>query len=377
MAKKKETKQAPQVEKVEKAEAEVVEAPAKSGGNASMRGVIRFVWALLIIVAGIVLLFNNFGVIPWSVWSTLVYTLWRLWPVLVIVWGLQVLFGRSKWVTYLLGFLVALLLVFVAFVSLAKAGVAGLGWVYDYVPKEVVDGGLSYETENKVFEYDYDVEADELSTGSFVMGLDYSEFTLVDSEDEMISIDSTYYPELLTPTLKGEVELTDLTVNFDASHDDKIHGLLPAAQKYDVTFGNGGLLWGMDLQVGAGQGDLKLSSTMLDSLDISVGAGEIDVTLDGTSTVSDVQLEIGAGSLSLTLDGVSPEEIVVAVGAGEFTLVVPENINLIIDYEIGAGVLDVDGKELLGSGKYTVENGGEKVELTVGLGLGSINVVFE
>ncbi len=45
----------------------------------------------VLIAAGVILLLNNLGHLPWSVWGTLA----RLWPVLLIALGLDILFGRS------------------------------------------------------------------------------------------------------------------------------------------------------------------------------------------------------------------------------------------------------------------------------------------
>ncbi len=49
-----------------------------------------FVWPIILIGAGIVFLLNNLGVLSWDIWSTL----FRLWPVLLIAIGLDILVGR-------------------------------------------------------------------------------------------------------------------------------------------------------------------------------------------------------------------------------------------------------------------------------------------
>lgn len=46
---------------------------------------------LLLIAAGVILLLNNLGRLPWAVWDLLA----KLWPVLLIALGLDILFGRS------------------------------------------------------------------------------------------------------------------------------------------------------------------------------------------------------------------------------------------------------------------------------------------
>jgi hypothetical protein len=49
-----------------------------------------FVWPVMLIGAGVVFLLNNLGIVSWDVWGTLL----RLWPVLLIAIGLDLLVGR-------------------------------------------------------------------------------------------------------------------------------------------------------------------------------------------------------------------------------------------------------------------------------------------
>lgn len=50
-----------------------------------------FLFALIIISLGVILLLNNFGIVSPKVWDVLL----RFWPVILILWGLRVIFGRS------------------------------------------------------------------------------------------------------------------------------------------------------------------------------------------------------------------------------------------------------------------------------------------
>ena len=49
------------------------------------------VGAFLLITIGTLLLFNNLNLIPWSIWPEL----WRFWPVILILFGLQIILGDS------------------------------------------------------------------------------------------------------------------------------------------------------------------------------------------------------------------------------------------------------------------------------------------
>ncbi len=45
---------------------------------------------LFILLAGIFLLLNSFGVVPWQIWDFI----WPFWPVALILLGLRIIFGR-------------------------------------------------------------------------------------------------------------------------------------------------------------------------------------------------------------------------------------------------------------------------------------------
>lgn len=46
---------------------------------------------VMFLFAGIVLLFNSIGTVPWAVW----HTIWQFWPVLFIFMGLHIILGES------------------------------------------------------------------------------------------------------------------------------------------------------------------------------------------------------------------------------------------------------------------------------------------
>ena len=69
--------------------------------------------AIILICSGIILLLNNLGILPWSLWLSL----WRLWPILVILAGLQSVFRGSRitdWLIYLFGLVFSLALIYLA-----------------------------------------------------------------------------------------------------------------------------------------------------------------------------------------------------------------------------------------------------------------------
>ena len=65
----------------------------------------RVRWGITLILIGLVFLANNLGGLSWWVW----YDLMRLWPVLLIVIGLEIIVKRSK--LQVLGYLSSILVI--------------------------------------------------------------------------------------------------------------------------------------------------------------------------------------------------------------------------------------------------------------------------
>jgi len=60
-----------------------------------------------LITLGIIFVLNNLGVLPWSVWETL----WKLWPIFLIVAGLEILIN-SCFVMQLTIFIIEIFILF-------------------------------------------------------------------------------------------------------------------------------------------------------------------------------------------------------------------------------------------------------------------------
>lgn len=51
----------------------------------------NLVFGVLMVFTGTLLLLNSLGIIPWEVWEQL----WRFWPVLLVLGGIQIILGGS------------------------------------------------------------------------------------------------------------------------------------------------------------------------------------------------------------------------------------------------------------------------------------------
>lgn len=48
--------------------------------------------AIFLILLGLVFLLNNFGILPWEIWQNI----WKFWPILLILFGVEALLGRNS-----------------------------------------------------------------------------------------------------------------------------------------------------------------------------------------------------------------------------------------------------------------------------------------
>ncbi|MCZ7401731.1 MAG: pentapeptide repeat-containing protein [Candidatus Methanoperedens sp.] len=77
-----------------------------------------FVLPLLLITIGSILLFDKMGVIHWGSWGSL----WQYWPVILILWGIEILARHSKSdVVYFTGVIICILVI-IGSVWLASSG---------------------------------------------------------------------------------------------------------------------------------------------------------------------------------------------------------------------------------------------------------------
>lgn len=68
-------------------------------GEKSPRVISVPVWGIFLVFLGIVFLFQTLDVLPWGLWRTL----WRFWPVLIIITGLGILLRHyNVWLVSLL-----------------------------------------------------------------------------------------------------------------------------------------------------------------------------------------------------------------------------------------------------------------------------------
>lgn len=85
---------------------------------------------IILLLLGVVFLLNNFNILPWEIWNII----WRFWPLLLVLWGFQVIFGHSwlgRFVTGVIGLAIA---AFVFAYSASLVNPAFVFWMQSLIP---------------------------------------------------------------------------------------------------------------------------------------------------------------------------------------------------------------------------------------------------
>lgn len=109
-----------------------------------------FTGAFLLIAVGSLLLLNNFGIISWDVWEML----WKFWPILIILLGLQLIFGKrgaGRFIVTIIG----IILIALAFAySIASVNPAFQQWFYREFPVMQQFRFSSNSYDSNIYNYD-------------------------------------------------------------------------------------------------------------------------------------------------------------------------------------------------------------------------------
>ena len=342
MAKKKELKPEKEmpVEKEPVIKEEPIEVEQKSVYRRKRGGGKGFLGPFILLSIGIIFLFNNFGVLPWSVWDTI----WKFWPVLLIISALEMIFGFSSWTRWLMIFFVPAIIIFIL-VTIFTFPFGRVNFSAGRGAKiSIGDEELSFSAPEKMEKTivlsrdDYpEIEKREIAVESGVAKLNLS----AKEEADLVEVKTEYFDGFGSPMVETDFQNGLLKVNLKNEFTSKrifFNSFREISQ--EVAFGHFDLPSSFDLDVGAGAADLVFTGKSIPS--------------------SGVSLEVGVGSAKLIL---------------------PKEVGLKINYNIGIGNLKIAGENgFRGEGIYLSEGFDSKeVKLEIGakVGVGSLTIDFE
>jgi hypothetical protein len=123
--------------------------------------------------------------------------------------------------------------------------------------------------------------------------------------------------------------------------------------------------------------DLRLNDDIPTDLDVNLGVGETELKLSGL-TLTDLNINTGVGEVTVDLSGDWSQsfDVTISGGVGETTLILPQEVGVLVKTETGIGSLNANG--LIRNGDtYTNEAYGESdvtITIDIGGGIGNINL---
>jgi hypothetical protein len=270
------------------------------------------------------LLLANLNILPWQSWGTL----WRFWPLLLILLGLDVLIGRRSTAGAIFSTLLILILI---------GGIVAVGWFAEDIP--FLDDLL---------------QPAELRT-------ERVKFPLEGLDSASVYIDWSSMP-CEVDALAESVNLIEGTVihRGELSFDARVHGN-QARVRFDTE--DAGFEWWrevvggevqprcnvglspeipiqLELDCGSGPGELNLSSLQIDELSLDCGSGPIDLDLPSTSSPN-VTIDGGSGPIDITLPEGVGARVVLDSGSGPF--LVDQRFRLVDGEYRGDGIWETEG----------------------------------
>jgi hypothetical protein len=292
---------------------------------------VSLVGPVILIGLGIILLLNNLGILEWSVWEVIL----RLWPVLLIAWGLDLIIGRrSIW-----GSLLALVLIVALLAGALWLFGAGIGTGRVVAAEEIrqaLDGATQAEVVIAPAVGTLHVEAlpesANLVEGAIRLG-----------SGERATPDFTVEDETATFTLRSE----------------------------GVAFGPFVGSW--DDQRGW---DLGLNPDVPLELEISLSVGRSDVDLTGL-TVSDLEVSMGVGQTTVILPDEGRFRAKIEGAVGQTIVVIPEGMAARIHVDTGLAGRQLPDEYQRHGDIYTspgYESADNRVDLEVSQAIGNIAI---
>lgn len=290
----------------------------------------------LLIAAGIFFLLSNLGVISWSFWDAA----WRLWPIVLIAIGLDLLIGRRSIWSSLLVLLVTIGFLAAGFFWLVTSDGLGGGSVSDSISQSL-SGAESAEVEI-----------------NFGVGRVTMEALPAGSE------------ELIAGTIERPEEIR-VEQSFDVSDDVAHYRLQTKGSVRSVQsipfFGPQDDNWRWDMQLNR---DVPLRLT----LDTGVGETTLDLR---QLMVETINVDTGVGQTTVILPGHGEIEARVSGGVGELIIELPEGVPARIESDTGLGSTDI--ADVFERNGDVYESPGyddalDRINLSLSAGIGQVTV---
>ena len=266
------------------------------------------IWGIFLLFLGIVFLLQTLGVLPWGLWGTL----WRFWPVLIIIIGVSILLRRYN------AWLVSLLIL-----AMLGACLGIAAWQYRAPPPQ----GAATQS--------YSEPLGDIERGQ--IGVDFTAGSI------SISSLPPGSPKFVQATSEGRNGDGSINVDFQR-HDGEC--------RLYLSPGQGGVRW-------------EVSLTTITPLAINIKSAASNMELDLSQLkVTELRLDIDAGNCKLTLPSLPPvyssyitlTHAYIKADVANIEVTIPDGVAARVEADTDLSALDVDESRFPRQGDYYISS---------------------
>ncbi|MBU1373684.1 MAG: cell wall-active antibiotics response protein [Bacteroidetes bacterium] len=258
----------------------------------------KIFWGILFVFVGGIFLLENFGVIDFS-W----HYVWRFWPVILILMGVNILFSRSN---SKIGVLVTVIITVLTLGLLTFKGLQK-GQEHDHWDFGFSDG-VKDGWGNRDGDNNNNTDSTVNYQEAFEDGTNHAVLNIKGGAAKYILNSGT--SSLFTANTRGNrrpfyvlrTEKVDrtTTVNFIAKSAKTMH--FDSDESNDITMSLNPLpTWDLNLTMGAGKADFDLSVFKMQNINIKGGAAEFDIRLGDLSQLVNLTAETGIADVTIEI----------------------------------------------------------------------------
>ena len=247
-------------------------------------------WAILLIAIGLLFMLGNFGLIHFN-W----YSFWRLWPLILVFWGIAILPIKDLFKFVLLIAAIAIAIIFFNRIDESRP------WYFrfhnDFDKNEFrfwdseKDNDITYNYRDQNLTVPFDSLA---KKGILNLDAAAGNFAISDTTTDFLAFNKTGDV--------GNYELTSSDLNGVKSISLKMsegrvrHNIKKNSVKIKL---NPQPAWNLELNIGAAELDLDLSGYKIDTALFSAGASSIDIKIGEKNPVTVIDFDAGASSITV------------------------------------------------------------------------------
>ncbi len=304
----------------------------------------KIFWGVVLVIIGILFILKNVGVIYFN-W----FTIWRLWPLILILWGISLIPVKD----YLkLIFSVAAIGLSVILVSrYDKEGYYNFGWNNNHhTDKNWSDNDWSEGTSEQVLFQSYDSVIQRVQLNLDAAAGDFR-LEGISPADKLLTFEKKGNIGNYSMTSEGDSALRTINLKIEDSkvkfHNEGMRVKLELNPKP---------IWDFNFDIGAASINFDLSSFKVGKLSIDGGASSIKMKLGDLNILTEVDIEAGASSINI---------------------LIPEGVGAELRTETVFSSRSFKGFKKVGDGLFRTDNfstAGKKIMISVDAGVSSVKV---